>query len=129
MAHRIQEGTTNASEQDTPLYHFATKTIGGGEPEIVEALPDDAIESGMTYLPSDFSRVSVVDDCSTGPEDSFTLANFPYSDGTMYNHVFANTNVAVMHGNQGGADGVTITINGELPDVEVSQNGEWSFSE
>lgn len=128
-AQEVQQGGDRGPEGN-----FVTLTDGRGffdhTHQMVDALPsDEDIEEGMTYILSDFSRVSVVDECDSSPDDSFISANFPYSDATKYNHVFANTDIAVMQGNQAGSDGVTIAITGELPDAKVSPTGAWQIDE
>ncbi|MCP3424816.1 hypothetical protein NBM05_01905 [Rothia sp. AR01] len=123
-------------QDETPQanLHEAITDVEIEEDEVVDEVPSDAeLENGMDYMTKDFSHATFVDECSENAEDDITSLGFPYSqkpskmnsaDSDIIRN-FANVDIAVVAGTQGGQDGASIIVTGDTA-AELSVTGEWA---
>lgn len=107
---------------------MANLVYTGNHTEVVEAVPsDDEVDEG-SFITSDHSTLTFVDDCSEGTEsndlDEFVEIRFPYLDRGDIDQ-FADTKIFVVgSGQDSESTGVTSVIYGGAQ-ADVSASGKW----
>lgn len=98
--------------------------LGGTDVKLVASLPtDDQISKQGFYMTTDYTAMTFVDECGTGPTDAMTDLTFPFTDqrpkeSGWRQTSFAGAEVTVMTGG-------TVVISGGV-DADVSASGKWT---
>ncbi|GAA4521773.1 hypothetical protein GCM10023160_09200 [Brachybacterium paraconglomeratum] len=127
---------SNPDSDESPQEKVFAALADGGvdEEDVVDEIPaDEDLEKDAQYFTSDFSHMTLIDECSEDDDNNFAYLRFSYEQEDTDDPdaipgelgAFANVSVAVIPGGQGGSEGTSMIING-FTHAEVGVTGEWS---